>query len=51
MLLDLQGNSVKAMVAAVEGMTTLAGEAVANAVLQVVADTLNAALGTAIRLA
>jgi hypothetical protein len=50
MLLGLQQNSQKAMLLAVEGITELAAEVVANAVIKVVADTLNAALGTGIRL-
>ena len=49
MLLELQQNSVSAMCMAVEGISALAGEAVANAVIKVVADTLNAALGSAIK--
>jgi hypothetical protein len=50
MLLELQHNSATAMFMAVEGISALAAEAVANAVIKVVADTLNAALGTVIRL-
>jgi hypothetical protein len=50
MLLELQHNSQRAMMMAVEGISALAAEAVANAVIKVVADTLNAALGSAIKL-
>jgi hypothetical protein len=50
MLLELQHNSQRAMLMAVEGISALAAEAVANAVIKVVADTLNVALGSAIKL-
>jgi hypothetical protein len=50
MLLELQHNSERTMLMATEGISALAAEAVVNAVIKVVADTLNAALGSGIKL-
>ena len=51
MLLDLQANSARTMIMAVEGMTALAAEAVVNAMVDVLVTALNALLGSAIKLA